>query len=220
MNDSFDTSFLVNFAFWTAAVVAILCGVAVIVLQNLFRSAVALAGVFLALAGIYFLLSAEFIGAVQILVYVGAVTIILAFAIMFIKDFASASSLHKMRFQAWGLWVVALFAAITAFVVIQSPWSRVEELDNQAAISILAKSYTESAQPDGSVIVSPAETVTDGAMPGVLTDSTGPLGILLINEFILAFEIAAFVIVAALLASIAIMRMSLAKEDLVEEGGG
>jgi NADH:ubiquinone oxidoreductase subunit 6 (subunit J) len=68
--------------FYIFAAVLIIAALMVVGLRNIVHSALALIAVFAMAAGIYVLLNAEFIAIVQILVYVGAVTILILFALM------------------------------------------------------------------------------------------------------------------------------------------
>lgn len=72
-------------AFMGLALVAIIGGVLLLNLTRVIHMVVALIFTFVAIAGIYVLLSAEFIAAVQILIYSGAITIIMLFGIMLTK---------------------------------------------------------------------------------------------------------------------------------------
>jgi NADH-quinone oxidoreductase subunit J len=63
--------------FWIIAVIAVAAALAVVLLRDVFRAALALILLFLAIAGIYVLLSADFLAVAQILVYVGAISILL-----------------------------------------------------------------------------------------------------------------------------------------------
>jgi NADH:ubiquinone oxidoreductase subunit 6 (subunit J) len=56
--------------------------IAVVTLRNLVHCALALAVTFLALAGVYLQLDAQFVGFAQVLVYIGAVAILIVFAIL------------------------------------------------------------------------------------------------------------------------------------------
>ena len=69
-------------AFWIMAVVIVVAALAVVMLRNVFRAALALILCFIAVAGIYITLSADFLAAVQILVYVGAISVLIILAIM------------------------------------------------------------------------------------------------------------------------------------------
>lgn len=64
------------------ALVAIVGAVMIMALKTIAHRVVAMAFSFIAVAGIYFLLGAEFIGIVQIMVYVGAITILFVFGMM------------------------------------------------------------------------------------------------------------------------------------------
>lgn len=69
-------------AFMALALVAIIGGVLLINLTKVIHMVVALVFTFVSIAGIFVILSAEFIAAVQILIYSGAITIIMLFGIM------------------------------------------------------------------------------------------------------------------------------------------
>ncbi|WP_042354346.1 NADH-quinone oxidoreductase subunit J [Bacillus rubiinfantis] len=75
------------FAFMALALVAISGGVLLLNLNKVVHMVVALIFTFVSIAGIYILLSAEFVAAVQVLIYSGAITIIMLFAIMLTKPY-------------------------------------------------------------------------------------------------------------------------------------
>lgn len=64
------------------ALVAVIGGVLLINLSKVVHMVIALVFTFVSIAGIYVILSAEFVAAVQILIYSGAITIIMLFGIM------------------------------------------------------------------------------------------------------------------------------------------
>ncbi len=68
-------------AFFVLALVIIASGVFLMSLQKVMHMALALAGVFLGVAGIFFLLGADFVAVVQIMIYAGAITILMVFAL-------------------------------------------------------------------------------------------------------------------------------------------
>jgi NAD(P)H-quinone oxidoreductase subunit 6 len=57
----------------------------VVLLGNIVYSAFLLGGVFISMAGIYILLNADFVSAAQVLIYVGAVNVLILFAIMLVN---------------------------------------------------------------------------------------------------------------------------------------
>ncbi len=70
------------FLFWTIALLTCLCAVAVLVSQNIVRAATWLLFSLGGVAGLFFLLGADFVGATQLLVYVGGTLILVVFAVM------------------------------------------------------------------------------------------------------------------------------------------
>ena len=71
-----------TFAFYALSALAVVGGVLAIRLRNLVHAVFSLLLVFTAFAGLFLLLLAEFVAAAQVLVYVGAVGILMLFAIM------------------------------------------------------------------------------------------------------------------------------------------
>lgn len=69
-------------AFMLLAIVAIMGGVLLLNLKKVVHMVVAIVFTFVSIAGIFVLLSAEFVAAAQILLYSGAITIIMLFGIM------------------------------------------------------------------------------------------------------------------------------------------
>ncbi len=69
-------------AFWGLALVLLASSLAVVLSRNLFHSVLYLAVALVATAGVFLHLGAEFLAAVQILLYAGGVVTIVVFAIM------------------------------------------------------------------------------------------------------------------------------------------
>jgi NADH-quinone oxidoreductase subunit J len=68
--------------FYLFAAVAVALALAVVVSRQLLRAAVYLMGVLLTSAAFYVMLGSEFLAGIQVLVYVGGVTVVIAFAVM------------------------------------------------------------------------------------------------------------------------------------------
>jgi NADH-quinone oxidoreductase subunit J len=86
------------FAFICLALVAIIGGVLLLNLTKVVQIIVALSFTFISIAGIYILLSAEFIAGVQVMIYSGAISIIMLFGIMLTRhDAESEETGHKLR---------------------------------------------------------------------------------------------------------------------------
>lgn len=74
-------------AFVVLAAIAIAASIYVVTVKEVVHSAFYLALVFVCVAVTYFFLEAEFIGVIQMLVYVGAITILFAFSIMLTRRY-------------------------------------------------------------------------------------------------------------------------------------
>ncbi|PAK43243.1 NADH-quinone oxidoreductase subunit J [Peribacillus simplex] len=98
-------------AFIGLALVAIVGGVLLITLTKVVQMVIALVFTFLGIAGIYMLLSAEFVAIVQILIYSGAITIVMLFGIMLTKHQENDAPAKG----GWGNF--SLLAAIAGFAV-------------------------------------------------------------------------------------------------------
>ena len=158
----------IDIAFWILAVVGVVAALMVVSLRDIFRAALALVLCFLTIAGIYITLSADFLAAVQILVYVGAISILIILAIMLTREVQRGSPSNKFRIPAFI--IAAIFLGAVAFAVFNSTWQ----------ISTMAP----------------------------LAPTTTALASKLFGEggFILAVEVAAILLLAAILGAIILVR--------------
>ena len=107
-------------AFWILAIVAIVAALGVVLLRNVFRAALSLILCFIAVAGIYVTLSADFLAAVQILVYVGAISVLIILAIMMTREYQRGSPFNKMAIPAFI--IVVMFLGVLVFALTNTPW--------------------------------------------------------------------------------------------------
>jgi NADH-quinone oxidoreductase subunit J len=106
--------------FWILAVICVGAALAVVLLGNVFRAALSLIVCFLAVAGIYVTLSAGFLAAVQVLIYVGAIAILIILAIMLTREVQRGSPFGKLRVPA--LIVAILTLGVISYAVVATPW--------------------------------------------------------------------------------------------------
>lgn len=78
-------TFLTYILFGLFAAVALAAAVGVVLLRNAVHSALALVAVMVALAGIFLLMNAEIVAAIQIIVYAGAIVVLFLFVIMMLN---------------------------------------------------------------------------------------------------------------------------------------
>ena len=109
-----------DIAFWILAVVGVLAALAVVLLGDVFRAALSLVLCFLTVAGIYITLSADFLAAVQVLIYVGAISVLIILAIMLTREVQRGSPSNRLQIPAFI--VVLLFFGGVAFALLKTPW--------------------------------------------------------------------------------------------------
>lgn len=95
----------------------------VVLFENIVYSAFTLGGVFISIAGLYILLNADFVSAAQILIYVGAVNVLILFAIMLVNKQERFERLPRrwIRQVSTAFVALALFALL-ATMIVQTSW--------------------------------------------------------------------------------------------------
>ena len=96
---------------------AIGCAISMVVQRNPLYSAISLIGVFISLACLYVMLSAPFIAAVQVIVYAGAIMVLVVFVIMLLNVEDAEPRLRLRALVPIGLMLAAIFFAETAFII-------------------------------------------------------------------------------------------------------
>ena len=131
MNIAYSTE-LICFLILSAVIVS--GSLAVVLLENIVYSAFLLGGVFMAVAGLYLLLNASFVAAAQILVYVGAVNVLILFAIMLVNKKEKLKPIEGLKTRkilsgviCGGLLILLLRVSITTEWNLPGPSSIGEE---------------------------------------------------------------------------------------------
>jgi NADH-quinone oxidoreductase subunit J len=123
------------------ALAAVLLGAALTVVLNpdIIRSGLAMIVTFAALAGVYLLLGAPLVAAAQVLIYIGAISVLVLFAIMLTQTKAGPIRL-VFHHQAWAAAVAALvLAALLIGVVTGTAWPHVADGPLHTATDALAR---------------------------------------------------------------------------------
>lgn len=108
--------------FFFLAGLILVCSLMVAFSRNIIHSAFCLLGVFTGVAGLYGLLSANFLATVQILVYVGGVLIIILFAIMLTRAIQDARHSNPSTGLVSACVIGAIVAAILIIIAVGFPW--------------------------------------------------------------------------------------------------
>ena len=131
MNIAYSTE-LICFLILSAVIVS--GSLAVVLLENIVYSAFLLGGVFMAVAGLYLLLNASFVAAAQILVYVGAVNVLILFAIMLVNNKEKLKPIEGLKTRkvisggvCGGLLILLLRVSVTTNWNVPGPASIGEE---------------------------------------------------------------------------------------------
>ena len=162
-----------DIVFWALAVTSIGSALLVVHIRNLFQSALFLVLSFLSIAGLFILLSAEFLAVVQILIYVGAISVLVIFAIMLSQDVHQGN--RSTLVQPLAILVSVMTGALLTYGMLKAKWSLLP--DNLP--KVLDQVFTETPQH---------------------------LGILLVRNYVLPFEIAGILLLVAVISALVIVR--------------
>ena len=105
--------------FWILSAITVMGAALSITLRNLVHCVLSLILFFLGIAGHYFLLRADFLGAVQILIYVGAVAVLILFAIMLTRHVTGTEGPREVLGGKWwaGVGTAAIIAGLLWAVI-------------------------------------------------------------------------------------------------------
>ena len=173
-----ENTLIVDIVFWVVAVSTVVAAIAVVQSRDLFRAALFLVVSFFGVAVMFVLLRAEFLAAVQVIIYVGAISVLIIFAILMTRDIEEGSPPNRLRVPVAA--IAVLFGAVAIFVAVRTDWSLLEP-----AVS-------------GTASVSRVGEVFSNTIPWIAR--------LLLRDFVLAFEVASVLLLAAILGALALVR--------------
>ncbi len=122
-------------------------GLLVVSLRNIIHSAVAMMVCFGSLAGMYALLGAPIVAAAQVLIYIGAISVLILFAIMLTQagDANLPSPFHR---QVWLAALTAmLIVGLTGWAVTQTDWRAAAVTVAVSVKAIATALFTDYALP-------------------------------------------------------------------------
>jgi|TARA_B110000263_G_scaffold142032_1_gene123304 NADH:ubiquinone oxidoreductase subunit 6 (subunit J) len=188
-----------DIVFWILAVMAIAGALGVVLVPNLFRAALLLIVVFVAVAGMFILLSAEFLAVVQILIYVGAIAILIIFAVMLTRDVQHGNLPNRMNIPA-AVFAALLFTALVA-VAVDTKWEFLPADQQERAELVQVNAVTTLT---GEVLDDAGVSPEDQAE----VQESG-LADLLISDYVLPFEAVSVLLLAALIGALVLVRPNL-----------
>jgi NADH:ubiquinone oxidoreductase subunit 6 (subunit J) len=165
--------------FYIFASAIVFSALAMILSRNLVHSALSMAAAFLGMAFVYLLLQADYVAVVQILVYVGAVSVLFVFGIMLTKRARMEDTNRFNRFTVFAVLVgLGLFALL----------ARVITTSGTVAAASAAAGRAVAAAP----------------APADASGSAGSISGLLLGQMALPLEASGLLLLAALVGAIAV----------------
>lgn len=123
-------------AFYLFAGLSLLCAIGVVASKNIVRTAVCLFGALSGVAGLYFLMNANFIAAVQLIVYAGGTLILIVFGVMLTSQ-SPWVSFKPTRSQAVLAVLVAVFLAVgLCTLVVGGDWGAADAKEMNASPTV------------------------------------------------------------------------------------
>lgn len=154
--------------FYVICFVTVVSGVLVALLPNIIHAAVALLFTFAGVAGLYVYMSADFLAATQLLIYVGGILVLMLFAVFLSSRISSVKMSNPARFMVpAGIVFLGILGGLT-YALVNTKWAG-----------------------GGEVVYEP---------------TTAKLGELLMTKYLLPFEVASVLLLAALVGAALLSR--------------
>ena len=165
-----------TYLFYTLALILVLFSILTVTARNPVRSALYLVSALLAIAGLFFLMEAEFVGAVQVLVYVGGIMVLFLFVIMLVSVDALERQPKANRQWRTGLILAVVLCIELSVFIFQGTGS------------------LEKAMAGPGIIVNPK------------TLNTEAVGTVLYSTYLLPFEIASVLLLVAIVGAVVLAK--------------
>lgn len=179
---------LYQVVFYCFATITVFSAIMVITQNNPVRCVLFLVLAFFTSAVLWLLVSAEFLALILVLVYVGAVMTLFLFVIMMLNIDIEASKTHVVRYLPFGLILVALLASLLVIVIPPAQYKNAVEV----VPGLTTTTVTGSLFDSNVTMVKPLS-------------NTEVLGDILYTDYLLAFEMAAAILLVAIIAAITLV---------------
>ena len=168
-----------TFHFYLFSLIALVSAIVFVTRKSPVAAALWLVVVMFALAALYVMLNAEFVGVMQVLVYAGAIMVVFLFVVMLL-NLGHPSELNDIRGR-WGRLAAGLLGlALVAELMALSRGG-------------VAYNFSLPAAPKGEVLAGPA---------GVI----GPIAAPLFREYLLAFELTSVLLLVAIIGTVVLAK--------------
>lgn len=173
--------------FYIFASLTVFSGLMVITQNNPVRCVLFLVLAFFCSAVLWMLVAAEFLSLILVLVYVGAVMTLFLFVIMMLNIDVESKKTHMLRYLPFGLILVALLVSLVIIVIPTQQYQNAVETSTD-----ITKTFTTSLWDSGVLLNQPIS-------------NTVALGDVLYTHYVFAFELAAAILLVAIVAAITLV---------------
>jgi NAD(P)H-quinone oxidoreductase subunit 6 len=136
--------------------------------RNIIYSAFSLLGTFMGIAWIYIFLGADFVAAVQVLIYVGGILVLILFAVMLTHRITDVEITNRSAGRIPALIIIGVFFVLLVQTITETPWMKVKEIAREP--------------------------------------TTAKIGELFLEQYLLPFELASLVLLAAMIGAVVLSR--------------
>ncbi len=154
--------------FYLIAAVTVISAAMVAFSRNIVYSAFSLLGTFAGVAGLYVFLGADFVAAVQVLIYVGGILVLILFAVMLTHRITDVQITNRAAGRLPALIVIGIFFFLLFQTIRETAWVNAPER--------------------------------------VYSATTAKIGDLFLQDYLLPFELASLVLLAALIGAVVLSR--------------
>ncbi len=127
--------------FYLVALVTVVSAGMVALSRNIIYSAFSLLGTFMGVAGIYVFLGADFVAAVQVLIYVGGILVLILFAVMLTHRITDVEITNRAAGRVPALLVIGVFIVLLVQTVRETPWVKAKEVVFAATTAKIGDSF-------------------------------------------------------------------------------
>lgn len=186
------------FLFGLISTLAILAALGTVLARNLVHAALYLVGFFFLVACQFILLEAELIAAIQVMVYIGAIAILMMFGIMLTRNVQGDETTSVVR--AWrvpaGIAALGLFSILVLGIYWQEGLNGSKAWSDQTSRPTAATATIKG-------IESPA-AIANAKRSAVVRNMGQAVGEQMLSRFLIPFEVAGLLLTAALVGAIAL----------------
>jgi NADH-quinone oxidoreductase subunit J len=176
--------------FYFFAGLALFAALLAITQNNPVRCVLSLVCAFIASSVLWLLLQAEFLALILVLVYVGAVMTLFLFVVMMLNIDRESMKGNLTRYLPFGLVLVALLTGLL-MVAIPEKSFKMNATDIEQTVANVSSTLN-------------AETAVTNTSTKASISNTEALGLVLYTDYVLAFELAAVILLVAIIAAISL----------------